>query len=159
MSTTKIKKKANWLSGKCIGKKCLWAQCCFKNNAFMCSLEPTITFEALKRAVTHPPILVLPDFSHIFLIEYNSFIRGIGVILMQGGRRISYCSHILKDRFLLLSTYEEKFLAFVSIVRRWRHQLLSHSFKIKTNHQSNVPFATKDWDSYIAKVGLKTFRL
>jgi hypothetical protein len=42
-------------------------------------------FDSLKYAVTHPPVLRLPDFSKPFTIECDASSLGIGVVLMQEG--------------------------------------------------------------------------
>jgi hypothetical protein len=41
-----------------------------------------LAFNALKRAVTSPPVLVLPDFTKPFVIECDALERGIGAMLM-----------------------------------------------------------------------------
>jgi transposase InsO family protein len=55
---------------------------------------------------------------------------------MQEGRPLAYYSHGLKGRNLLLSMYEKELLALVSVVQKWRHYLLGHRFKIKTDQQA-----------------------
>jgi hypothetical protein len=107
-----------------------------KKNSFLWGDEVETAFEALKRAVTNPPILVLPDFSKPFLIECDTSGKGIGAVLMQQQRPIAYFSQALKGRFLLLSTYEKELIALVSAVKKWRTYLLGHPFTIKTDHQS-----------------------
>jgi len=107
-----------------------------KKNSFNWGDEAETAFEALKRAVTNPPVLVLPNFSKPFLIECDASGKGIGAVLMQQQRPIAYFSQALKGRFLLLSTYEKELMALVSAVKKWRPYLLGHPFTIKTDHQS-----------------------
>jgi len=107
-----------------------------KKNSFNWGDEAETAFEALKRAVTNPPVLVLPNFSKPFLIECDASGKGIGAVLMQQQRPIAYFSQALKGRFLLLSTYEKELIALVSAVKKWRPYLLRHPFTIKTDHQS-----------------------
>jgi len=79
-----------------------------KKNSFNWGGEAETAFEALKRAVANPPVLVLPDFSKPFLIECDTSGKGICVVVMLQHRLISYFSQALKGRFLLLSTYEKR---------------------------------------------------
>ena len=76
-------------------------------------------FEELKRAVTKPPVLILPDFSLPFVIECDATRSCIGAVLMQQQRPLAFFSQVLKGRFLLMSTYEE-LLALVAAIMEWR---------------------------------------
>lgn len=107
-----------------------------KKNSFSWGEEATVAFENLKRAVTTPPVLALPDFSKPFLIECDAFGKRIGAVLMQNQHPIAYFNHALKGRFLLLSTYEKELIALVAVVKKWRPYLIGHPFKIRTDHQS-----------------------
>jgi hypothetical protein len=107
-----------------------------KKNAFVWSEVAEAAFEELKRAVTKPPVLILPDFSLPFVIECDATRRGIGALLMQQQRPLAFFSQVLKGRFLFMSTYEKELLALVAAVMKWRPYLLCHFFTIKTDHQS-----------------------
>lgn len=54
--------------------------------------------------------LALPDFSIPIELEYNASGNGIKAILMQKGKPIAFCSHILLGRAQGLSTYEKEML-------------------------------------------------
>lgn len=107
-----------------------------KKNSFSWGEAATVAFEHLKKAVTTPPVLALPDFSKPFLIKCDACGKGIGAVLMQNHHPIAYFSQALKGRFLLLSTYENELIALVAVVKKWRPYLLGHPFKIRTDHQS-----------------------
>jgi hypothetical protein len=96
----------------------------------------TKAFEELKEVMTTPPVLVLPDFSKPFLIECDASREGIGVVLMQGGKPLAYFNQGLKGKSLLLSTYENELLPLMLFVQKWRHYLLGHRFKVKTDQQA-----------------------
>lgn len=102
-----------------------------KKNSFAWSDKATQAFEALKKAVTSLPMLRLPDISQPFTVECDATGGGIGVILMQQGQPIAFLG-----RALSLSTYEKELLALVTVVHKWRPQLLGQAFKIKTNQQA-----------------------
>lgn len=61
---------------------------------------------------------------------------GLGDVLMQEGQPIAFYKKALKERALLLSTYDKKLLALVSAVAKWRPYLLGQTFKIKTDQKT-----------------------
>jgi hypothetical protein len=107
-----------------------------KKNSFVWTSEATQAFEALKLAVTSPPVLRLPDFSLPFVIECDASGTGMGAVLMQEGRPLAFLSKALKGRTLLLSTYEKELLALVTAVQKWRPYLMGHPFIVRTDHQA-----------------------
>nr|XP_034919250.1 uncharacterized protein LOC118052388 [Populus alba] len=98
-----------------------------KKGAFQWGSDADQAFEELKRAVSTPPVLALPDFNQSFVIECDASGRGLGVVLMQEGRPISYFSKSLKGRELSLSTYEKEFLALVTAVQKMEALLIGPS--------------------------------
>lgn len=69
--------------------------------------EEDMAFEQLKSAMTHAPVLALPYFSKTFLLEKDACDVGIGAVLMQDGRPLSYLSKALGIKNRGLSTYEK----------------------------------------------------
>lgn len=67
-----------------------------KKNAFHLTAEATKAFLHLKRVVTSPPVLRLPNFTKTFTIECDACGNGLGVVLMQEGQPISFLSRALK---------------------------------------------------------------
>jgi hypothetical protein len=107
-----------------------------KKNSFHWNQETTEAFELLKKAVTTPPVLMLPNFDKIFLIECDASGVGVGAILMQEHMPIAFFSKALKGKALHLSTYENELFAIVCVVKKWRPYLISQTFTVKTDHQS-----------------------
>ena len=106
------------------------------------------------------PILALPDFSKIFVGEYDASENGLGPILMQELRPLAYLSQALKGKILFLSTYEKEFLALVLAVQKWRHYLLGAQIQSKDKPTIfEAPFREKDWDTLSTKVDNKAVRL
>ncbi|XP_041016312.1 uncharacterized protein LOC121258850 [Juglans microcarpa x Juglans regia] len=58
-----------------------------KKDSFTWGNEAQSAFEALKKAVTQPPVLALPNFQSPFVIECDASGEAIGAVLMQGEGR------------------------------------------------------------------------
>ncbi|XP_026444472.1 uncharacterized protein LOC113344718 [Papaver somniferum] len=107
-----------------------------RKNSFHWSPATKTAFNALKLAMTTKPVLALPDFNKQFTLETDACDSGIGVVLMQDQRAISFYSKPLGPRAATLSTYEKELLAIVQAVTRWKQYLQGSQFIIKTDHQS-----------------------
>lgn len=106
-----------------------------KKGRFNWGQEEDMAFEQLKSAMTHAPVLALPYFSKTFLLETDACDVGIGAVLMQDGRPLSYLKALgIKNRGL--STYEKEWMALIMAVTKWRHYLWGRQFIIKTDHES-----------------------
>ncbi|KAL0309194.1 UNVERIFIED_CONTAM: Retrovirus-related Pol polyprotein from transposon.6 [Sesamum radiatum] len=90
----------------------------------------------LKRVMTTALVLAMPDFSQSFVVEINACRRGIGIVLLQGGRLIAYLSKAIATQNLGLSTYEKEFLALLLAITKWRHYLQGSHFIIRTGQKS-----------------------
>ena len=86
--------------------------------------------------MTIAPVLALPDYSKLYVLECDVSGKGVGAVLMQEGRLMAYYSKALSLIRLELSTYEKELLVIVMAVTKWRHYLSGRHFKIKTDHQS-----------------------
>lgn len=105
-------------------------------RGFRWTEQPQNAFEKLKRAMISAPVLALPNFSQPFTIEADACEYGVGAVLSQGGRPISYLNKALGSKNLGKSTYEKELLAILMAVNKWKHYLQGHPFVIKTDHQS-----------------------
>ena len=79
-----------------------------KKNIFKWTEEVTQVFSSLKYAMTAMLVFVLLYFNKLFMIKYDTFRVGIGAVLMQEGRPISYTSNALSLSHLSLFVYEKE---------------------------------------------------
>ena len=83
-----------------------------------------------------PPLLALPNFSQPFILEADASGTGIGAVLMQQGRPISFLSKTLGPKVAAASTYEKEAMAILEALKKWKHYFASSSVIIRTDHQS-----------------------
>lgn len=107
-----------------------------KKEGFLWTKEATLAFETLKYAMTHAPVLALPDFKIPFTVEVDASGLGVGAVLSQNNKPIAFMSQALSPKHLGLSTYEKELIALLLAVEKWRHYLQPHHFVIKTDHFS-----------------------
>ncbi|KAK8918580.1 hypothetical protein KSP39_PZI021790 [Platanthera zijinensis] len=107
-----------------------------KEAHFSWDVEAARAFENLKKAVSEPPVLALPNFAKPFTVETDASDSGVGAVLTQENRPMAYFSKALGTKNKLLPAYEKEMLAIVLAVQHWRHYLVGGKFIIKTDHQS-----------------------
>jgi hypothetical protein len=78
-----------------------------KNNSFTWTPAVDHDFQTLKMAMCTTPVITLPDFTKTFVLECDSFGKGIGVVLIQEGRPLSFTNKQLSERNLGKSIYEK----------------------------------------------------
>lgn len=89
-----------------------------KKGNFSWTIEATQAFEELKQAMVQAPVLALPNFSISFIVEVDASEKGIGAILIQGGRTIAFISQALSSRHLGLSTYKKELIALLFAMKK-----------------------------------------
>ncbi|KAJ3707248.1 hypothetical protein LUZ61_010953 [Rhynchospora tenuis] len=107
-----------------------------KKNSFSWSVDAETAFVQLKKAMSSAPVLGMPDFHKSFTIETYASEKGLGAVLMQGGKPIAFLSKSLGPKSQTLSTYEKEFLALLTAVQKWKHYLIGQPFTIKTDQIS-----------------------
>ena len=86
--------------------------------------------------MTQAPVLALPDFSQPFILETDACAYGIGAMLMQEGRPISYFSKTIGPTAAALSTYDKEAMAIIEALKHWKHYFAASSLIIRTDQQS-----------------------
>jgi hypothetical protein len=94
------------------------------------------SFYELKRRLTTVPVLVLPDIHKDFTIYCDASRQGLGCVLMQEGRAVSYTSKQLKTHEQNYPTHDLELAVVVHALKIWRHYLIGNKCKIYTDHKS-----------------------
>jgi hypothetical protein len=89
-----------------------------KNNSFEWNALAKITFDRLKKALCIAPVLALPDSKKVFVLETDACTNGLGVMLSQEGRPLTFFSKALSSKHLGLSIYKKKNMAILMVVER-----------------------------------------
>lgn len=119
------------------------------------------SFDGLKHALAHAPVLAIPDFTKPFTMEVvcDASLTGVGAVLMQEGRPLAYESRRLSDAEVKWTTTEQECWAVVHALKQWRCYLEGVPFTVVTDHHPNVFFQTQKnlsrrqarWSEYLQR--------
>jgi hypothetical protein len=107
-----------------------------KHKSFQWNDQAEVAFQALKEAMCSTAVLALPNFNEVFAVETDACEDGIGAVLMQKNRHISYLSKALSAKNQNLSIYDKEILAQIMVVEKWRSYLQRAEFIIKIGHKA-----------------------
>nr|GFA65524.1 putative reverse transcriptase domain-containing protein [Tanacetum cinerariifolium] len=82
------------------------------------------------------PILALPKGSEDFIVYCNALNKGLGAVLIQIEKVISYASRQLKIHEKNYTTHDLELRAVVFALKIWRHYLYRTNCTVFTNHKS-----------------------
>nr|GEX74549.1 gypsy/Ty3 retroelement polyprotein [Tanacetum cinerariifolium] len=91
-----------------------------KKNGFKWSETDQAAFDQLKQAMKEAPVLKLPNFIELFILETDASYGGIRAVLQQRGHPVAYYSKTLTPRHHTLSTYEKELLVVIQALNKWR---------------------------------------
>ncbi|KAK1633198.1 hypothetical protein QYE76_007513 [Lolium multiflorum] len=84
------------------------------------------SFQQLKTRLTSAPILIMPDIAKPFDVYCDASKIGLGCVLMQEGKVISYLSRQLKQHEQNYPTHDLELAAVVLALKVWRHYLMGN---------------------------------
>jgi hypothetical protein len=89
-----------------------------KKDAFSWTPKETQAFEQFKEVMCKSLVLTTLDFTKTFIVECDASRNGIGVILMQEGRPLSFEIHPLKRKDLHKPIYEKEIMAILHALKQ-----------------------------------------
>ena len=107
-----------------------------KDTKFKWMEECEASFQELKKCLTTAPVLILPDIRKDFQVYCDASRLGLGSVLMQDGRVVSYASRQLKPHELNYATHDLELAAVVHVLKTWRHYLIGNRCDVYTDHKS-----------------------
>ena len=107
-----------------------------KDKKFEWTEECEGAFQTLKERLTTAPILTLPDNTSEYLAYSDASKNGLGCVLMQDRKLISYASRQLKPHEVNYPNHDLELAAIIFALKIWRHYLYGVNCKIYTDHQS-----------------------
>ncbi|GJX82065.1 putative reverse transcriptase domain-containing protein [Tanacetum coccineum] len=94
------------------------------------------TFQLLKQKLCSVPILALPEGSEDFVVYCDASHKGLGDVLMQRDKVISYASRQLKINEKNYTTHDLELGSVVFSLKLWRYYLYSTKCMVFTDHKS-----------------------
>jgi hypothetical protein len=123
-----------------------------KNKKWVWLEECEKSFQELKRRLTTAPVLTLPLGTKSFVVYSDASGKGLGCVLMQHGKVITYASKQLKTHEVNYPVHDLE-LATIFALRIWRHYLYGSQTQIFTDHKSLISDVAKGVEHATKKVG------
>ena len=109
---------------------------CLKGGKFKWTVEAQDSFETIKRKMIETPILSLPNFEKVFIVECDASNVGIRAVLSQEGKPLAYFNEKLNEPKRKYSTYDKEFYATVRALAHWSHYFLPKEFVFYSDHEA-----------------------
>ncbi|GJY71522.1 putative reverse transcriptase domain-containing protein [Tanacetum coccineum] len=99
-------------------------------------IEAERAIQTLKDKLCNAPVVALPDGLEDFVVYYDASGLGLGCVLMQRGKVITYASTQFKIHEKTHTTHDLELGAVVVALKIWRHYLYGTKSVIYTDHKS-----------------------
>jgi len=93
-------------------------------------------FHTLRAHLTTAPVLSQPDNSKSYDVYCDASGTGLGCVLMQDNRLITYASRALRPHELNYPTHDLELAAIIHALKIWRHYLMGTHCNIYTDQKS-----------------------
>src|SRR3989337_1601971 len=107
-----------------------------KDTKFKWTEDCEASFQELKKRLVTAPVLILSDIRKDFQVYCDASRLGLGGVLMQDGRVVSYASRQLRPHELNYATHDLELAAVVHALKTWRHFLIGNRCDVYTDHKS-----------------------
>jgi hypothetical protein len=107
-----------------------------KENKYLWSEACDKAFKHLKKLLTTSHVLAQPDTTKPFDVYCDASGMGLGGVLIQEGRVISYSLRQLRRHEEHYPTHDLELTVVVMTLRTWHHYLLGNVVHIYTDHKS-----------------------
>nr|GEZ92446.1 retrotransposon protein, putative, Ty3-gypsy subclass [Tanacetum cinerariifolium] len=107
-----------------------------ERQKFVWGKDQEMAFQILKLKLCEYLILALPEGNDDFVIYYDVSIQGLGSVLMQREKVISYASRQFKPHEVNYTTHDLKLGAVMFALKIWRHYLYGTKCIVFTDHKS-----------------------
>ncbi|KAK1621010.1 hypothetical protein QYE76_026527 [Lolium multiflorum] len=114
-----------------------------KNSPFVWSDECEQSFQTLKEKLTIAPMLAVPEVGKDYTVYCDASKHGLGCVLMQDRKVISYGSRQLRPHEVNYPTHDLELAAVVFALKGWRHFLYGAKCELYTDHKSLKYFFTQ----------------
>nr|GEZ69923.1 retrotransposon protein, putative, Ty3-gypsy subclass [Tanacetum cinerariifolium] len=101
------------------------------------------SFQRIKQKLCSVPILALPEGSKDFVVYCDASIQGLGAVLMQREKVISYASRQLKIHDKNYTTHDLELGAVVFALKIWRHYLKANVVADPLSRKERVPLRVR----------------
>jgi hypothetical protein len=107
-----------------------------KDNNFVWTPKCEETFQDIKKKLTTAPVLTLPDIHQSFVIFCDASRKGLGCVLLQNEKVITYAYRLLKPHEQNYPTHDLELAAIVHALKIWRHYLIGNKCHVFIDHKS-----------------------
>ena len=116
-----------------------------KGEKFLWTPECELVFHTLKEKLTTALILFISNSGEEYEVYTDASLRGLGCVLMQGGKVVAYSSRQLKTHEQNYPTYDLELAAVVFALKLWRCYLYGEKFQVYSDQESlKYIFTQKD---------------